>query len=94
MAAEEHLGGCFEHVEAVWNTGTHFTRPAAQMSPLVARGPPPSSLSLPRLHQRPPPRLTASSLLSSATAATPVPASAGWGLQARRFLAGLGEKKE
>lgn len=38
--------------------------------------------------------LAAASPLSSAAAATPVPGSAGSGLRARRFPAGVGEKKE
>ena len=59
-----------------------------------ARRLPSSPLPFPRPRKQSPPCLTAASRLSSGTAATPVPGSPGSGLQTRRFLAGLGEKKE
>lgn len=84
-------------METVLNTGSQSTASWRALAPPEPdRSPAFLSLPVPRpqLPRRSLPPLTATSLFSSATAATPAPGSAGSGLQARRFLAGLGEKKE
>lgn len=87
-------GGCFEHVEAIWKAGPGFTELRGALLPALSQAGPTAFLPLHPPSPCPTPRLTAASLFSSGTAATPVPRTAGSGLGARRFLAGLGEKKE